>query len=107
MSTTAQGGDDMAQAATSQQPAIPKLAAPQLPHEELGSLAARRFLPFTDTRDALGLRSRQAIYDLMRRDPSFPKPVKLGRRTYFVEGEIVRYLEALAAQRGARHGDQE
>ncbi len=35
-------------------------------------------LTFTALLTVLGRRSRQSIYDLMRRDPSFPRPRQIG-----------------------------
>lgn len=42
------------------------------PKERKGTLMSMR-----DLQHELGYRSRQPIYDLMRDDPTFPKPIKL------------------------------
>lgn len=38
--------------------------------------------------------SRGWLYILLRKDSSFPRPFKRGRRTFFVEAEIERWLQA-------------
>ncbi|MBX9812192.1 MAG: AlpA family transcriptional regulator [Burkholderiales bacterium] len=42
----------------------------------------------------LGRRSRQSIYDLMRRDPSFPRPRQLGSEFSigWPRGEVMQWL---------------
>lgn len=44
----------------------------------------------------LGRRSRQSIYDLMRRDPSFPKPRQIGSEfsVGWLRGEVMDRLSA-------------
>lgn len=44
----------------------------------------------------LGRRSRQSIYDLMRRDPTFPKPRQLGSEfsVGWLRGEVMEWLQA-------------
>jgi len=41
--------------------------------------------------------SRSKTYELMASDDSFPKPVRVGRRTLFVLHEVEAYLDALIA----------
>ena len=43
-----------------------------------GNGSESEVLTFTALLTLLGRRSRQSIYDLMRRDPSFPRPRQLG-----------------------------
>ena len=43
-----------------------------------GSAREPEVLTFSALHVLLGRRSRQSIYDLMRRDPSFPRPRQLG-----------------------------
>lgn len=47
----------------------------------------------------LGRRSRQSIYDLMRRDPTFPKPRQIGSEfsVGWLRGEIMEWLNARPA----------
>lgn len=44
----------------------------------------------------LGRRSRQSIYDLMRRDPTFPKPRQIGSEfsVGWLRGEVMDWLQA-------------
>lgn len=44
----------------------------------------------------LGRRSRQSIYDLMRRDPSFPRPRQIGSEFSigWLRGEVMEWLNA-------------
>ena len=44
----------------------------------------------------LGRRSRQSIYDLMRRDPTFPKPRQIGSEfsVGWLRGEVMEWLNA-------------
>lgn len=40
-----------------------------------------------------GHRSRSAFYRRLQTDPSFPKPIKLGKSTRFVLQELVNWIE--------------
>lgn len=44
----------------------------------------------------LGRRSRQSIYDLMRRDPTFPRPRQIGSEfsVGWLRGEVMEWLQA-------------
>ncbi len=44
----------------------------------------------------LGRRSRQSIYDLIRRDPTFPKPRQIGSEfsVGWLRGEVMEWLNA-------------
>lgn len=44
----------------------------------------------------LGRRSRQSIYDLIRRDPSFPRPRQIGSEfsVGWLRGEVMEWLNA-------------
>lgn len=44
----------------------------------------------------LGRRSRQSIYDLMRRDPSFPRPRQIGSEFSigWLRGEVLEWLNS-------------
>lgn len=41
--------------------------------------------------------SRPTIYRLIRRDPTFPRPVKIGSRTLFAVHEIDAWMQAQVA----------
>lgn len=41
--------------------------------------------------------SRPTIYRLLRRDPTFPRPIKIGSRTLFAVHEIDAWMQAQAA----------
>lgn len=51
-------------------------------------------LTFSALLTLLGRRSRQSIYDLMRRDPSFPKPRQIGSEfsVGWLRGEVMEWL---------------
>ncbi len=44
----------------------------------------------------LGRRSRQSIYDLMRRDPTFPRPRQIGSEfsVGWLRGEVMEWLNS-------------
>lgn len=47
----------------------------------------------------LGIGGTATVYRRIKDDPRFPKPVKLGRLTRFVDAEVSRYIEELADAR--------
>ena len=51
-------------------------------------------LTFNALLTLLGRRSRQSIYDLMRRDPSFPRPRQIGSEfsVGWLRGEVMEWL---------------
>jgi len=53
-------------------------------------------LTFNALLTLLGRRSRQSIYDLMRRDPNFPRPRQIGSEfsVGWLRGEIMEWLNA-------------
>lgn len=53
-------------------------------------------LTFSALLNLLGRRSRQSIYDLMRRDPSFPRPRQLGSEFSigWLRGEVMEWLNS-------------
>jgi predicted DNA-binding transcriptional regulator AlpA len=53
-------------------------------------------LTFNALLTLLGRRSRQSIYDLMRRDPTFPRPRQIGSEfsVGWLRGEIMEWLNA-------------
>ena len=53
-------------------------------------------LTFSALLTLLGRRSRQSIYDLMRRDPSFPRPRQLGSEFSigWLRGEVMEWLNS-------------
>ena len=48
-----------------------------------------------------GHKSRAAFYERMKSDPTFPKPIKLGRSTRFVLEELVTWVESKISERDA------
>ena len=55
----------------------------------------QRFLTLTELRAKLGNRSRSAIYTDLNAG-RLPKPVKLGGRLYWPEGDMEAYLLAMS-----------
>jgi predicted DNA-binding transcriptional regulator AlpA len=53
-------------------------------------------LTFSALLTLLGRRSRQSIYDLMRRDPSFPRPRQIGSEFSigWLRGEVMEWLNS-------------
>ena len=53
-------------------------------------------LTFNALLSMLGRRSRQSIYDLMKRDPSFPRPRQIGSEfaVGWPRGEVMEWLNA-------------
>jgi predicted DNA-binding transcriptional regulator AlpA len=53
-------------------------------------------LTFNALLSILGRRSRQSIYDLMKRDPSFPRPRQIGSEfsVGWLRGEVMEWLNA-------------
>ena len=53
-------------------------------------------LTFNALLTLLGRRSRQSIYDLMRRDPSFPRPRQIGSEFSigWLRGEVMEWLNS-------------
>ena len=53
-------------------------------------------LTFSALLTLLGRRSRQSIYDLMRRDPSFPRPRQIGSEfsVGWLRGEVREWLNS-------------
>jgi predicted DNA-binding transcriptional regulator AlpA len=49
----------------------------------------------TAARERLGGISHWSIHNKMKNDPRFPKPVRLGKLTAFVESELDAYIELL------------
>ena len=54
-------------------------------------------LSFSALQSILGKRSRQSIYDLLRRDPSFPRPRQIGSEfsVGWLRGEIIEWISSL------------
>ncbi len=53
-------------------------------------------LTFNALLTILGRRSRQSIYDLMRRDPTFPRPRQIGSEfsVGWLRGEVLEWLNS-------------
>lgn len=65
-----------------------------------------RVLSMEELRTAKGINySRAHIYRLLKTDPDFPQPIRLGgNRIAFVEEEVDRYLADKVAARDAERG---
>ena len=61
-----------------------------------GSGRESEVLTFSALLTLLGRRSRQSIYDLMRRDPSFPRPRQLGSEFSigWLRAEVMHWLNS-------------
>ena len=57
-------------------------------------------IPTLKTR--LGIGGNATVYRRIRSDPHFPRPVKIGKLTRFIDAEVSRYIEHLAENREAR-----
>lgn len=52
-----------------------------------------------DLKTRLGIRGNATVYRRLKDDPRFPRPVKIGKLTRFVDTDVTRYIEELAAGR--------
>lgn len=63
----------------------------------MGRIATKkseRLLKMPEVMERCGFRSRQSIYDVMDRDSTFPRPVKIGKRgVRWVESEISAWIQ--------------
>jgi prophage regulatory protein len=76
-----------------QEPA--SFAKPTLPPSQFLSLSR---LPQLQARVHL---SRSAIYSLMDRDPTFPRPITMGRSIAWIDNEIDEWIKSRMANRAA------
>lgn len=62
----------------------------------MNRLADSEVLTFNALLILLGRRSRQSIYDLMKRDPTFPRPRQIGSEfsVGWLRGEVMEWLNA-------------
>ena len=44
--------------------------------------------------------NRSSLYDVLAKDPTFPRPVKIGRISAWSERELSAWIEARKAERG-------
>ncbi|MDD3762406.1 MAG: hypothetical protein PHP86_03835 [Nevskiales bacterium] len=58
-----------------------------------------RLISFNHAAAMVGFKSRTSLYSAIKTDPSFPRPIYRGRNQFFLESELLAYLEHLAAQR--------
>lgn len=58
-------------------------------------------LSIVQLRIKLGNQSKQGIYERMKKDPRFPRPLKIGRRSIWIAEEVDEYLDSLADDRDA------
>ena len=64
-----------------------------------------KLLNFKDLESQKGIRESDVTIWRRVRAGQFPKPVRNGRRNYWVEAEIDEYLKALVAQRKTVGGE--
>lgn len=67
--------------------------------EEAGKLHSFRLISFDECRDMVGFKSRTSVYTAIANDPTFPKPITRGRNRFFLENEVLTYIQGLATQR--------
>lgn len=67
-----------------------------------GTEARDRFVTFTEARETLGL-SKSTIYRLLEQD-ALPRPIKIGKRTFFSARELQAWIAGKLADRGAGGG---
>lgn len=62
---------------------------------------ADALLPLKQVMRLTGLKSRTSIYNLIQRDGTFPRPVKLGTRgTRFRQSELQQWMDRLPRKHG-------
>lgn len=60
-----------------------------------------RLISFKHAAMMVGFKSRTSLYTAIKTDPSFPRPISRGRNQFFLESELLVYLEHLVTQRDA------
>ena len=58
-----------------------------------------RLIDIQSLKAKLGIGGNATVYRHINNDPHFPKPVKVGRLTRFVDAEVDSYIEQLARAR--------
>ena len=94
-----QQGDRMAMTAGERTPGRVSRAKIQIEPTEMSKLTDHdesEVLTFNSLLALLGRRSRQSIYDLMKRDPSFPRPRQIGSEfsVGWLRGEVTEWLKS-------------
>lgn len=56
-------------------------------------------IDITNLKARLGIRGNATIYRRIKDDPRFPRPLKICKLTRFVDADVTRYIEELAASR--------
>ena len=54
---------------------------------------------FADVQELLGGCARQTVYNLLKRNPAFPKPVQLTRRPLWRKSDINAFIAGLPAEK--------
>jgi prophage regulatory protein len=62
----------------------------------------RRILGTTETGARLNIK-RTSLYEFIRRG-DFPRPLRIGKRSGWLESDIEHYIDGLVAKRAARGG---
>jgi predicted DNA-binding transcriptional regulator AlpA len=59
-------------------------------------------IDITTLKARLGIGGSATVYRRIKDDPHFPRPIKLGKLTRFIDAEVGQYIEHLAESREAR-----
>lgn len=62
-------------------------------------MAYQQLIDIKSLKAKLGIGGNATVYRHIKNDPHFPKPVKVGRLTRFVDAEVDSYIERLARTR--------
>ena len=62
-------------------------------------MAYQQLIDIESLKTKLGIGGSATVYRRIRDDPHFPKPVKIGRLTRFVDAEVDSYIERLVRTR--------
>lgn len=62
-------------------------------------------LPETKARAKVADASAVGFFELRKRDPDFPPPVKIGAKNAYVEEELDDYIRLLMSRRNSKAGD--
>lgn len=57
-----------------------------------------RLIDIPTLKERLGIRGNATVYRRIKDDPRFPRPVKVGNLTRFVDADVTRYIEELASE---------
>lgn len=61
-------------------------------------MIGKRLIGLKDLQNVISLKHSK-IYELIKEDPKFPKPIKIGKKTVFDINEVFGWVESLKAAR--------